>query len=140
MDMTDLNIDTLARTIYGEARGESEEGKQAIANVVLNRVALADAHPHFGLGTAASACKAPFQFTCWNKNDPNCQVISNVTDEDPVFAECLQIASDALDGYLQDLTNGATYYYVTGSVEPAWAYQHEPCAIIGRHQFYKNIA
>lgn len=31
-------IDTLARTIWGEARGESQTGQEAVANVVVNRV------------------------------------------------------------------------------------------------------
>ena len=33
-----VDIDTLARTIYGEARGESRQGKIAVACVILNRV------------------------------------------------------------------------------------------------------
>lgn len=137
--MTDVNADTLARTIYGEARGENDDGKQAIANVVMNRVAFYDEHEHFGLGSVASACKAPYQFSCWNQNDPNCEVISSITSDDSVFAQCQQIAEDAINGLLDDLTNGATYYYVTGSPEPKWAIGHTPCAIIGHHQFYKDI-
>ena len=31
------DVDILARTIYGEARGESEIGKRAVASVILNR-------------------------------------------------------------------------------------------------------
>ena len=30
-------VDTLARTLFGEARGEATEGKAAVANVILNR-------------------------------------------------------------------------------------------------------
>ena len=43
-DETDLRttpvdpVDILARTIYGEARGESVRGKEAVASVVMNRV------------------------------------------------------------------------------------------------------
>ena len=35
-----LEIDTLARTIWGEARGEGSAGMQAVANVVMNRAAI----------------------------------------------------------------------------------------------------
>lgn len=35
------DTDILARTIYGEARGESISGQEAIASVILNRVAFA---------------------------------------------------------------------------------------------------
>ncbi len=38
--MSDRDIDVLARTIYGEARGESISGMEAVASVVLNRVAF----------------------------------------------------------------------------------------------------
>ena len=100
--MTDNDIDTLARTLYGEARGESHTGKIAVANVVMNRVALASKHPHFGDGTAAGACKAPWQFSCWNAADPNSQIINDVDDNDPVFADCLDIAQTACDGQLDE--------------------------------------
>ena len=35
------DVEILARTIYGEARGESLSGQEAIASVVLNRLAFA---------------------------------------------------------------------------------------------------
>lgn len=38
--MTTSDVDVLARTIYGEARGESISGMEAVAFVVLNRVAF----------------------------------------------------------------------------------------------------
>jgi N-acetylmuramoyl-L-alanine amidase len=137
---TDINIDTLARTLYGEARGEGQIGMQAVANVVLNRVELSGQHPHFGNGTIASACKAPWQFSCWNENDPNLHTITNVGQSDLTFSGCLQIASDATNGLLVDNTGGATYYYVKNSPEPAWAIDKTPCAIIGKHLFFKDIA
>lgn len=138
--MTDPNVDILARTLYGEARGEGKAGMEAAANVILNRAALASKHPHFGDGTIAGACKAPWQFSCWNHNDPNLFIIDKITDADPVFAQCLEIASDAANGLLEDNTNHATYYYARGSKEPPWAIDKEPCALIGRHIFFNNIA
>ncbi|CAF1547856.1 unnamed protein product, partial [Rotaria sordida] len=32
-------VDVLTRTVYGEARGESEDGQAAVAWVIMNRVA-----------------------------------------------------------------------------------------------------
>ena len=136
--MTDQDI--MARTIFGEARGESHEGKLAVANVILNRFSLWDSHPHFGTGTIESVCLAPWQFSCWNENDPNLAIIKAVSFSDPVFAECLQIASDALIGGVEDNTNGATFYYAKGSPLPKWAFGKDPCAIIGNHFFFSNIA
>ena len=54
--MTDQ--DTMARTIYGEARGEGQAGMIAVANVILNRFSLWEKHPHFGNGTIESVCLA----------------------------------------------------------------------------------
>ena len=51
----------LARTLCGEARGETLEGQTAIANVVLNRLKnkkrYGDNIHHIVL--------RPFQFSCW---------------------------------------------------------------------------
>lgn len=133
------DIGILARTIWGEARGEDTIGKQAVANVVLNRAAEAYNHPHFGDGTLAGACQAPWQFSCMNDTDPNKTKLLAVTAEDPVFAECQQIASDAANGLLEDNTGGATYYKVIGTYAP-WAEGKSPCFVHGHHEFYRNIA
>jgi len=136
--MTDQDI--MARTIYGEARGEGIAGMQAVANVILNRFSLWDSHPHFGNGTIESVCLAPWQFSCWNENDPNLPILKSINDSDPVFIQCFEIAGNALEGSLADNTNGATFYYVRGSKEPTWAFGKDPCASIGRHLFFTNIA
>ncbi len=133
------DIDTLARTLYGEARNQGIIGLKAVASVIMNRVAQPQ-HPHFGHGDITACCKAPWQFSCWNENDPNLPKLLTVTAADPIFAQCLQIAQTAVNGNLADPTGGATYYYVKGSPEPAWAVDKEPCAIIGAHLFYKDIA
>ena len=135
----DDNIPTLARTLWGEARGEGYFGQQAVANVVMNRVALAEEHPHFGIGTIASACRAPWQFSCWNQNDPNLPKLLAVDMTDPIFAQCMKIATLAAQHQLPDVTGGATFYYAKDTEEPDWAVGHEPCAIIGKHIFYKDI-
>lgn len=135
--MTDVN--TLACTLYGEARGEGYDGQVAVANVVMNRVALAAVHAHFGNGDVTSCCLAPWQFSCWNANDPNLKVIQSVDATDPIFAQCLTIAGQAIANTLADTTNGATFYYAKGSPVPAWARGRSPCADIGRHLFFTNI-
>ena len=92
-----MDIDTLARTLYGEARGESRQGKIAVACVVLNRVkrkkmcGWRDING-YRVATVAATCLKPWQFSCWNKNDPNRKIIIQVTDANPKFAECLDIA------------------------------------------------
>jgi spore germination cell wall hydrolase CwlJ-like protein len=139
--------DTLARTLWGEARGEGREGMAAVAWVVRNRAAKAGRHetmhgrqhPLFGDGTAASACLRPLQFSCWNATDPNRARLTAVTREDPQFRIACEVAAAVLDGGLADPTNGATHYH-EASIHPAWAEGQTPTARIGRHVFYRLTA
>lgn len=137
--MVDTSIDILARTIWGEARGESYLGQQGVANVIMNRTEIGLGHRHFGDGTVSAACLAPWQFSCHNPNDPNCEALAAVTTDDPIFAQCMQISQLAVGGTLPDVTGGATYYYAQGSPEPLWAQGKVPCITIGHHLFFKNI-
>ncbi len=54
MTVTTRDIDILARTVYGEARGESELDKLAVAWVVVNRAR----EYRVGLGAACRATAA----------------------------------------------------------------------------------
>ena len=128
-------IDTLARTVWGEARGEGEVGMQAVAAVVVNRARCA---PKWG-GTVEEVCRRPKQFSCWNAGDPNRASLLAVTQADAKFNTCLQIAAEAINGTLTDPTNGATHYYAIGIDPPSWA-TGQPCAEIKHHVFFKNIA
>ena len=47
LDETDKAIDVLARTIWGEARGEPLRGQEAVAHVVLNRRNVARSRGRF---------------------------------------------------------------------------------------------
>lgn len=131
----DSDIDTLARTIYGEARGEGEEGMRAVACVVINRVT----HPAWWGHDVSNVCCTPWQFSCWNKNDPNRSIILAATPSDPVFASANLIAQQAVSGQLVDITEGATSYYDKRMpVPPAWSLQMMRCAEIGHHIFFKE--
>ena len=71
------DIDILARTIYGEARGETDEGKRAVGLCILNRYR---SNKWFAGNTIAETCQKPWQFSCWNKKDPNCEKITMATE------------------------------------------------------------
>lgn len=139
MDWKD--IDTLARTLYGEARGEYKRPEGglaaliAVANVVLNRVQRGG---WFGK-TISDVCRKPFQFSCWNRGDPNFPLIAHVKEgDDDVFALCLHVAEKVAGEHWPDLTQGATYYHAsTMSDFPSWARGHRPVLRIGRHVFYR---
>lgn len=133
--LTDENkeIDVLARTIWGEARGEGQRGMQAVANVIMNRV---NALSWFG-NTVESVCKKPYQFSCWNANDPNASQCLRVSDTDAAFRQCLNIAKLAVDGRLADITGNADHYHAVG-VNPSWAKTYRFTVQIGNHKFYKS--
>ncbi|HAK63591.1 MAG TPA: cell wall hydrolase [Alphaproteobacteria bacterium] len=138
-----MDLEFMSRTIWGEARGEGTRGKYAVAYVIMNR-ARAN-RKHYGGGTLKGVCLKPWQFSCWNKNDPNLPKLKAVELGDPVFNECVKTALDVMQAAsgpnygLVDPSQGATHYYVNGSPTPAWRGAHKPCAIIGRHLFFKGI-
>lgn len=131
-----LEADILARTLFGEARGEGAAGMEAVASVVLNRVAHARKKGGYWWGnTIIEVCHKPYQFSCWNKNDPNLKRIQTVTEKDLKFATALRIARRAVIGALRDTTGGATHYHAD-YVSPYWARGEKPTVTIGRHIFY----
>lgn len=135
----DQEIDVLARTIFGEARGEPVRGKEAVAAVVLNRVRLAKRRGGYWWGEdIQGVCTKPWQFSCWNDNDPNRGKILNIDRKNTVFKTCLRVARRAVRGALKDPTHGSTHYH-TLNVDPPWSSGRAPIVIIGRHQFYNDI-
>ncbi len=135
----DQAIETLARTLYGEARGEKVRGLEAVASVIINRVEKALKRGGYWWGTdVEEVCLRPWQFSCWNVKDPNREKILTVDRSNKVYATCLRVARRAVFGVLGDPTHGATHYHRSGLM-PAWALKQIPCAEIGQHIFYKDI-
>ncbi|MEO5337116.1 MAG: cell wall hydrolase [Magnetospirillum sp. WYHS-4] len=133
-------IDVLARTLYGEARGEPAEGREAIACLVMNRVRKARGRKggYWWGNTVAEVCRKPWQFSCWNADDPNREALLKATARNKVFAVCLRIARDAIEGRLSDPTGGATHYHARG-ITPPWARRRSPKIVIGDHLFYVDV-
>ena len=52
----DLEVDVLARTMWGEARGQGTQGLEAVAAVVLNRVQIATARGRYWWGNNIRGC------------------------------------------------------------------------------------
>jgi len=134
------DLDTFSRTLYGEGRGEYTKPDGglaaliAIANVVMNRVKQKS---WFGK-TIRDVCLKPWQFSCWNKDDPNYPIILAVTKADPLFEICHQVATAVSDDRWPDLTKGSDHYFSSIlQVHPKWAQNRLPNFRLGRHQFYK---
>ena len=131
-------IGVLARTIYGEARGEYEHAHGGIAaliavgNVVINRL---KAKSWYGQ-SIGEVCQKPLQFSCWNKGDPNRVILLQDKIADPVFTLCCQVAAKVAREEWPDLTKGSDHYH-TISVSPAWTKGQRPKVRLGRHIFYQ---
>lgn len=133
----ELETDVLARTIWGEGRGEGKAGMEAIAFVILNRVAIAKKFGSYWWGNnIIQVCQKPYQFSCWNKTDPNFKKLISVSSDDIHFTMAQRIARRAILGFLKDPTYGATHYHARG-IMPKWAVDKKPSAVIGRHIFYR---
>lgn len=138
-DYREMEIDVLARTIWGEARGEGEAGMRAVAAVVMNRVAVSKARGGYWWGSGVvGVCQRPYQFSCWNKSDANFRKIVAVDAREEIFAAALKIAREYVRGRGEDTTGGATHYHAAG-IKPRWSEGREPAAIIGRHFFYNDM-
>lgn len=137
--MSNIQIETLAKTIFGEARGESITGQEAVASVVLNRVTFSQKRGGYWWGNdIVSVCRQPWQFSCWNADDPNSALLTKLDDKNDAYAVCKRIAMRAVAGLIKDRTDGATHYH-TKNLRPKWSIGKIPSAEIGNHVFYNDI-
>lgn len=122
----------LAEAIYFEARSESDEGRAAVAQVVLNRV-KSGLYPDTVCGTVYQnrnrylACQ--FTFACEGKS-------LRITEPEP-WRAAVRIAREVFEGttYLTEV--GASTHYHANYVRPYWAKKLKKMDVIGRHVFYK---
>ena len=132
MNITAQDLDVAAKTVVGEARGETLLGQQAVAHVILNRAEKK------GSGLA-NVCLARWQFSCWNEGDPNRALIEKLTPADPAYQDAMYVMLGALRGHLSDPTAGSRHYH-TPSVSPSWAAGKTAVAHIGGHLFFNDVA
>lgn len=125
----------LAKTIWGESRGESYEGQQAVASVIINRVN----HGGWWGDSVRSVCLKPYQFSCWLKQDPNRIKMLEVDIDDNIYVQCLGIAAMAINDSLFDNTFGCDSYYAINSPVPKWSLKLTPIVTIGHHMFFKTV-
>ena len=125
---------TAGKTVFGEARGLDDEGRRAVAHVILNRWKARKAHFGFGLG---GVCLRHHQFSCWNEFDPNLEAIEHAKlYESRVLRECINAFLRAMDE--DDFTFGSTHYH-TDAVAPKWAQGHGAVGKWGPHLFYNTV-
>lgn len=138
---TASDIDTVARTIWGEAEGEPMLGKVAVANVIANRVA-ANLPRRFGRGFSG-VCKKRSrnvcQFSCWTDSSDRKARAERISTRSPIFRTCLDIAAKTVRGLLEDVTSGSDHYHAT-NVSPSWSAGHTPVLRVGAHAFFNDIS
>ena len=133
----------LALTIKAEAGGEPVEGKIAVGCVIRNRTYKG---PRYGGWEYADVILKPYQFSCFNENDPAFPVILELAKvpvvqwekHTRVLYECLWIAKGIVKLAFQDNTKGADHYYNPKLCSPSWAKSMIETAVIGNHRFLKS--
>lgn len=133
--------DVLARTIYGESRGEYYRpdgglaGMMAVACVMRNRV---NGKSVYG-NSYQEVCRKPYQFSCWNRNDPNYLMVSRIKlGDDRIFDLCQTIAKNIITETWPDITKGSNHYHASWmKTYPNWAEGRTPQYRCGQHIFYK---
>lgn len=140
MQATWRDIEILAKTVYGEARGEERVGKHAVVWVVLNRF---NSKRWYAEKTIAGTCLKRRQFSCWNEFDPMREKVVNLTPQRG--ANCLEAVLDVVLRGTTDPTGGATFYLnpeatraLRGGTLPDWAEKKPSIAVIGRHHFFTD--
>jgi spore germination cell wall hydrolase CwlJ-like protein len=123
----------LAEVMYYEARGESEAGQKAVAEVVFHRMN----NGNFGHsicavvyeGVNAGACQ--FSFACDGSR--------NVSREPGPWREAQALAARIMAGEetLPNATEGAVAFHTT-SVAPDWSGHLVRTVQIGNHVFYRR--
>lgn len=131
------DADVVAMTLWGEARGEGEQGMRAVACVIGNRTQ----RKWQGKIGYAAVCRARWQFSCWNENDPNRVRLEQVRrNPDASYRVAAAIAAQLVRGELPDFTSGATHYYAASMpMRPKWAVGKQPCFRLGNHLFFNNV-
>ena len=128
--------DYLIRTIAFEAPDESDEGKAAVAHVILNR----KRNGRWG-DSLKDVVTHPWQFEPWMTRRKE---IEKLSPYDPRYQNAARIADAVLTGQPTDPTAGATHFLNPtvvrkrrGGSLPSWA-QGEGLPI-GRHTFYSPV-
>jgi len=120
----------MAVAIFFEARGEPVVAKEAVANVIINRVE--DRRYPNSVCAVVNEHKA-FSYTHDGLSDDPTR---HTGHQDKIaWVESQEVAKDALGGNLLGITS--THYHTT-NVLPFWAKHYSLDTRIGNHLFYTN--
>lgn len=119
----------LSRTIYFEARGQSDREMAAVGHVVINRARHTDFPDDICAVIRDGGETAPCQFSWW------CDGRSDVAHNRREYRRAVKVARGILSGDIADPTNGANMFH-NRQASPAWADAAEDRGRIGAQHFY----
>ncbi|MEA3010724.1 MAG: hypothetical protein QOJ91_2416 [Sphingomonadales bacterium] len=128
----------MALTMWGEARNGGEPAMRAVGHVIDNR-RRSGSHGAFATETVSEA----WQFSAWNKNDPNYSAMMNIdtlrpgSEDEREWIAAKRVAGEILSGRSADPTGGALFYH-TAAVSPRWSSGLTPVRVIGGHLFFTS--
>ena len=129
------DVEIAAKTAWGECRGGGRDGMQSVLNVGVNRTK----DDRWG-DTLREVFLQKWQFSVWNDGiNPNRDRTIAVDESEPDYLIALELAQQALDGVLEDITLGAVYYFAKGIATPSWAQGYSPCIEIANQEFFNAI-
>ena len=117
----------VAITILAEARGEGKRGMYAVACVISKRMKERKK-------TGAQVCLQPWQFSCWNKNDPQRPHLRKLLRHE-LAPYAMKLAKN-IDNLQLKFVEFANHYH-TKRAKPYWSKGKRPVATIGNHLFFK---
>ncbi len=121
----------LSQAIYYEARGESQRGQVAVAEVIMNRT-RSRAYPNSICGVVyqgshrSTGCQ--FTFTCDGSLGQR--------PRGRAWDRAQRVATAVMLGYTRPITQGATHYH-THAVNPVWNSGLVETVNVGSHVFYR---
>lgn len=130
MQMQDWYKAILALVVWREARGESKEGKLAVANVIRNRVEATHLPDQWD-----DIIERKWQFSSMTAPG-DAMLVQWPHDGDQTWSDSMAAAEHVFSGGC-DNTGGATFYCNLDVCHPAWADTYHQTIKIGRHTFFK---
>ena len=146
-------LELITLCVYGEARGESPAGRQAVMNVIRNRMRTFGRYSDPGIRRCGlgkefhSVILKKWQFSCFNIGDPNRQKLINISSDVIREVRCNKslraiYSMTIFFSDMSDNTDGANlYHYIHMKEYPSWALSDKVTKTveIGRHIFYKEV-
>ena len=120
----------LARTVYWEAKGEGVVGMEAVANVVINRLAAEDFPATVCAVVKDGQENNTCQFIWWCDGRPD------DAEEPEQYDIALDVARRALNQELDDQTNGALFFTAADD-RPDWTSSMVETLTVGDHVFFR---